>query len=421
MTIFTNLRHIKPSATLAIHEKSAALVQSGKTVYRFGFGQSPFPVPDTVVKRLQQFAHEKAYLPVLGLWELREAVADFHSRLDHIEVSADQVIIGPGSKELMYQVMLANNWHVVIPAPAWVSYEPQANLVGLPASRIPADFDTKWRITPDSLRNALSKERPNLLILNYPGNPDGLTYSEDELKALAAVCKEHHVTVISDEIYGRLHHDNNHVSLARFYPEGTIITGGLSKWCGAGGWRLGTMVLPKQFYQLRDCIAGIASETFSCVSSPVQFAAVEAFEFGTDIQDYLWHCQRILKSVAKDCHEQLVSAGVKVHPAVGGFYFMIDLSDFGEKIHCLGLNSSQALFSFILDTTGVALLPGTEFGMSESHFCARFAFVDFDGQKALEESRRYGKNKPLDEAFLNTITAHSREGVQALCKWLKSL
>ena len=104
--------------------------------------------------------------------------------------------------------------------------------------------------------------RPRLLILNYPGNPEGCSYTATELQEIAGVARKYKVLLLSDEIYGQLHHSGQHISAARYYPEGTIISSGLSKWCGAGGWRLGTFTFSPALDWLLESMAAVASETF---------------------------------------------------------------------------------------------------------------------------------------------------------------
>ncbi len=126
---------------------------------------------------------------------------------------------------------------------------------------VPTRPENDWRLMPEEL-DPLCKDdpsRPRIVILNYPSNPTGDSYTLDELKALVKVARKSKVLLISDEIYGELHHRGQHVSIARFYPEGTII---MSKWCGAGGWRLGTFVFPQSLHWLLDAMAVVASETF---------------------------------------------------------------------------------------------------------------------------------------------------------------
>ncbi|MDO9190944.1 MAG: aminotransferase class I/II-fold pyridoxal phosphate-dependent enzyme, partial [Sulfurimicrobium sp.] len=252
-----NVRGLKQSATLAINERSGQLLQEGRQVFRLGLGQSRFPVPQPVVDELKANAHQKDYQPVRGLYALREAVAGYHRRMHGIDRTAADVLIGPGSKELMFILQLVYYGDLVIPTPSWVSYAPQAQIVGRQIRWVPTRLENDWRLMPEEL-DRLCKEdpgRPRIVILNYPSNPTGDSYTLDELKALAKVARKYKVILLSDEIYGELHHRGQHVSIARFYPEGTIISGGLSKWCGAGGWRLGTFVFPHSLRWLLDAMA----------------------------------------------------------------------------------------------------------------------------------------------------------------------
>ena len=127
--LHTHLEQLERSATLAINERSAEMAATGQTIYRFGFGQSPFPVPDSIVAALQKNAYRKNYLPVEGLFELRKSIAEYHRQTDQININADGVLIAPGSKELMFTLQLALEGSTLIPAPCWVSYAPQGHIV----------------------------------------------------------------------------------------------------------------------------------------------------------------------------------------------------------------------------------------------------------------------------------------------------
>lgn len=173
-----NVRGLRASATVSINEHSNALIAEGRTVYKLGLGQSPFPVPDAVVEALRAHAAEKDYLPVRGLFALRRAVAHYTERTAGIDRTAEDVLIGPGSKELMFLLQLAFDGEVVIPTPAWVSYAPQAQIVGRRVRWVPTGAESGWMLTPEALERVCAEdpERPRLLIiLNYPSNPTGLT------------------------------------------------------------------------------------------------------------------------------------------------------------------------------------------------------------------------------------------------------
>ena len=140
-----NVRGLRQSATLAIKCRCDQLKRDGHTVYDFGLGQSPFPVPEPVVEALRAAASEKDYLPVKGLPTLREAVAEYHRSKDLLDTHAAGVIIGPGSKELMFLLQLVYNGEILIPTPCWVSYVPQAKIIGRRVTLIPTDRKDRWK------------------------------------------------------------------------------------------------------------------------------------------------------------------------------------------------------------------------------------------------------------------------------------
>jgi aspartate aminotransferase len=257
-----NVRGLPQSATLAINELSARLQQQGKHVYRLGLGQSPFPVPRPIVEELKVNAFQKDYLPVKGLESLRCAVTNWHHKRQGLDYNPEDVLIGPGSKELMFILQLVYYGDLVIPTPSWVSYAPQAHIIGRHVRWLQTHAENNWMLMPDELERLCAKDpdRPRLVILNYPSNPTGRTYKIDDLKALAKIARSHRVILLSDEIYGELHHLGKHVSIARYYPEGTIVSNGLSKWCGAGGWRLGALAFPKSLGWLCKAMAVVARE-----------------------------------------------------------------------------------------------------------------------------------------------------------------
>jgi aspartate aminotransferase len=361
---------------------------------------------------------------VQGLPLLRERVAEFHRTVDGIDARADDVLIAPGSKILIYAVMAAfEKADVLMAAPAWVSYAPQARLLGHTPIHVETRHETRWRVRPEAIARAVTTKSdtsvPTLMILNHPGNPDGLSYTDDELRALADELARHEVLVVSDEIYGLLNHTGAHVCLARHYPQASVVTSGLSKWCGAGGWRLGTALLPQALDgEFKQTMLGIASETYSCAALPVQLAACEAYRWNDATRDYVAHQRRLLAAIGNWVADKLANAGVRVHRPDGGFYLFPDFSGHADALRRAGVNSSQALCERLLADTGVALLPGDAFGMAPHHLCARLAYVEFDGARALEASRELSLARPLDANALQAIFGKTVRGVRKLTQWL---
>jgi aspartate aminotransferase len=420
-----NLKGLGESDTLSINERSKELIAKGKTVYRFGLGQSPFPVPDSVVDALRLHAPQKDYLPVKGLQSLREAVADFHRRKDGIDAQAGCVIIGPGSKELVFLLQLVFDGEIIIVSPCWVSYIPQAKILGKQISIIHSTYKDKWQLTPKLFRDFLQtrngKGRQALMILNYPGNPDGVSFSQKYLVEIASMARENNIFILSDEIYGQLHHKGKHISIAKYFPEGTILSSGLSKWCGAGGWRLGTFTFPQNLTWMLEQMAIVASETYTSVSAPIQYAAVQAFKGGIEIEEYLWHVRRILSNLGMACASSLVKAGIKTHKPEGGFYLFLDFSDYIETLNKQGIHTSKELCSRLQGETGVAILHGSTFGRPEDEFSARMAYVDFDGARALAAAKTIPLHQPLPDDFIEIYCPKVLKGVKQMTNWIKKL
>jgi aspartate aminotransferase len=417
-----NVRGLSPSPALSMNELTRELVREGREVFKLGFGQSPFPVPEPVVAALRENAHQKDYLPVRGLAALREAVAEYHRRRQGITRTGALVLIGPGSKELMFLLQLVYHGDLLIPLPAWVSYAPQAEILGRPVCRIPTRRENDWKLPPDELERicASHADRPRLLLLNTPHNPTGHSYSREELTAIADVARRHRLVVLSDEIYAELHHRGEHVSIAELYPEGTIVSTGLSKWCGAGGWRLGTFTFPDSLGWLLDSMAVAASETYSSASAPIQYAAVRAFALGAEIEDYLLHCRRILRALGPRAASTLRDSGLHVANPEGAFYLFPDFAAFREELRARGIETGSALSERLLKETGVASLSGAACEQPDSELTLRLAYVDFDGQRVLAASRALGLDRQIGESFLeencpNVLTAAAR-----IDEWLAS-
>lgn len=415
-----NIRGLTKSATLAINEKTNQLQKEGKKVFKLGFGQSPFPVPEPIVERLRQNAWQKDYLAVKGLPELRQAIAGYWERKQGLKRSAEDILIGPGSKELLFILQLVYYGDLVIPAPSWVSYSPQALIIGRRVNWVRTLPENDWRLSPDDLEAICREdpERPRIVVLNYPANPTGTTYPIDRLKRLAEVARKYKVILLSDEIYGELHHTGQHVSIARFYPEGTIISSGISKWCGAGGWRLGFFTFPSGLHWLLDAMAVVASETFTATSAPIQYAAVAAFEENPAIEEYLDNARRVLRVIGRTVHARLEEMNVSSPKPMGGFYLFPNFSYYREKFKAMGIHASKQLCDRLLEDTGVALLPSYDFGRPSEELTARLSYVDFNGEEALNCAAGEFKDRQLNGAFVSQCAPRMLEAMDRMQSWL---
>ena len=402
------LQNLKTSSTLRINEISKDLENQGKKVFKFGFGQSPFPVPDDVEASLKKNSYQNKYLPMQGLLELREAIAKSESKKKNYNYKPQNIIIGPGSKELMFLLHLLFDGEILLPAPSWVSYKPQAIIGRNKFHFIDTNRDNNWFPSSNSIEKIVSqnKNKNYLLFLNSPNNPCGLNC--ENLKELSSIIKKYNLIVLSDEIYSDLTFENNYKSISEFCPEQTIISNGLSKWCGAGGWRLGYFVIPDKLSNIILTLKVLASETFTSVSSPIQYAALAAFKNNHNI--YLTKSRNILKALGNYMFENLRSNNVLISKPQGGFYIM---PEFLNKKFI----SSEKLCEEILDKTGVAALPGSDFGFNSDKMITRLSFTDFNGKEFMNNIL---ENTKIDDKLINTYAPKIVEGTKRLKAWVES-
>ncbi len=380
-----NVLNVKESATLAINQKAKYLKSKGKDIYHWGFGQSPFPIPQAIQEELKNRVSHKEYLPTLGLEELRKTVADYYS------------------------------------APSWVSYGPQIDLKGDVGSILLTQRKNDYKVQPQELDDHCKKLKSvqKILILNSPSNPTGQVYSDDELAELAIVLRKHKVLVISDEIYGQINFEHQRsTSLSRFYPERTIVTGGLSKAHSAGGYRLGYMIIPHQISEIISPLKAMISETFSAVAAPIQYAAIKAWDKSPEVIQEVKIYTKIHKACGHYFYERLKAMNIDSPKPQGAFYLFISFDYYKKELSKLGIKTSLDLCNYLLENYQIAVLPGEDFYYPKESLTARAAFVDYDGAKVLEAAK---KSKQIDKYFVEENCLQIKNGLDQLEKFLHSL
>ncbi len=401
------IKSLNLSATLKINEKSKVIENEGKNIIKFGFGQSPFPVPITIVEELKKNAHQKSYLPIQGLNKLRDSIAKYESKKKNYNFKSDQVIVGPGTKELMFLMHLAFEGEVLLPAPSWVSYKPQSIIANNKYHWIQTSAENNWFPKAQEIEKIISKrtDKKYLLFLNSPNNPSGQVCKN--LKEISLVIKKYNILVLSDEIYSELTFDKNYNSIFEHCPDDVIISNGLSKWCGAGGWRLGYFIIPKKKIELLKSIKVLASETFSAVSSPIQFAAISAFN--SNHEEYILKSKKILKAVGEYVYRNLSSNNIIMNKPMGGFYL---LPEFLNK----KFDSSSILCDEILTNLNIALLPGSDFGFDQNRMIVRLSFTDFDGDTFM---KNIDEKTDINDELIKLYAPKVVEGVNKLKSWVE--
>lgn len=379
------------SATLAINERVAQLWSEGCEVFHLGFGESRFPPPSSVLEALASGA-EAGYAPVAGHQDLRQAIAEFHGPRLGRDLSPDQIVVGPGSKALLYGVLLALGRPVILPTPSWVSYEPQARMCGLPVHRMPGVPERGYRWGIDDLATALADADANAgtpgggagagcLLINSPNNPTGTMFEPDFVAELAAYCAQSDVIVISDEIYAEIGHGSvAHRSVSSLLGQQTIVTTGLSKHLSLGGWRLGVAILPDGDEEVRADVLSVASEIWSSASGPIQQAATVAYRGGDQIDGHITDCTALHRARTRRLWAGVSAAGLRCPEPDGGFYLMPDFDRYREPLARLGVTTSRQLAEALLDRCAIATLPGEAFGLAPTTLAVRMAssFIDLE-------------------------------------------
>ena len=403
------VKNLKPSATLRMNEESKKFETQETKIFKFGFGQSPFQIPKDIVDELKNNAYQNKYLPMQGLPELRSSISRYINNKKKYNYVSENVIIGPGTKELMFLLHVLFDGDVILPVPSWVSYAPQAIIGRNKIHWLETTSSNNWFPTAESLEKIISKNKNKnyLLFLNSPNNPSGQICNN--LEEISVVAKKNNLIILSDEIYSELSFKKDFKSIANYCPEKTIISNGMSKWCGAGGWRLGFFIIPESLNEIKNSLKTLASETFSSVNAPAQYAAIAAYENNHD--EYIDNSKNILKAVGEYVYDNLKSNKVSINKPEGGFYLMPEFSN--ETF-----SDSNEMCGNLLKHTGISLLPGSVFGFSKKKMTARLSFTDFNGQEFM---KNISQSQKIDQNVLLKYAPKIIEGVDKLKNWSESI
>ena len=362
--------------------------------YGFAFGQSPFPVPKLIQEALIKNSNKGEYAAVPGIPELRSAISKYNKHYFSMDISPERIYVGPGTKELIFNLLEILHGTVILPTPAWLGYLPQIRFLHKNYHMLPTRANKK--ISPSDLRKLALRlqDRQKILILNNPNNPTGLLYDQLELEEIADVCREQNIAVISDEIYAQTTFNfSKFVSMGKIYPEGTFVTNGLSKSHAAGGYRLGYVIFPQHAVDLKAQFKKILATEYTAVSTPIQHAAVAGFEISSDMDEYFEITRNIHHIMGEYVHDTLLEIdGVKATKPDATFYLLADFNAFATDLQKVKISTSQKLSeSLMVHPYHTAIVGGDSLVLERTDFSARIAYVDYDGAKVFEN---YKNQKP---------------------------
>jgi aspartate aminotransferase len=376
MKIAKRMEQIKPSPTLAVSAKAAAMKAEGIDVIGFGAGEPDFDTPDHI-KQAAIAAIEAGftkYTPAGGTPELKKTVAAKLQRDNSLEYNNTEILISCGAKHSLYnafQALLNEGDEIIIPAPYWVSYPDMAYLAGAVPVIIETSDLSGFKVDPEQVRAAITP-RTRAFVLNSPSNPTGAAYSEIELKALADVFLGTDIMVISDEIYESLTYDgfksSSIVTVEPRLREQALVINGVSKTYSMTGWRIGYAAGPAEIIK---AMTNIQSQSTSNPTSIAQKAAVAALN---GPQDCIAEMLQAFDKRRTYMVERLNAIeGFSCFMPNGAFYtFPTVAGVYGKKSGSTVINGSDDLAAALLETARVAVVAGSAFGADA---CIRLSYA----------------------------------------------
>ena len=387
--ISDSLKRIKPSPTIAVTQIARELRAAGKDVIGLGAGEPDFDTPDNIknaaIKAIKN--GDTKYTAVDGTPALKKAIVDKFKRENNLKFTADQITVGTGGKQVLYNAFMATlnkGDEVIIPAPFWVSYPDMVLLAGGKPKIVKCGEADGFKLTPQLLRKAITK-KTKWLILNSPSNPTGAGYSKKEINDLAKVLVKHkNVHILSDDIYEHISYDK-----FKFYTiaqvsklkDRTLTMNGVSKSYAMTGWRIGYAAGPKDIIK---AIGKIQSQSTSNPSSISQAAAAEALNGN---QSFIKKRSKAFKERRNFVVKSLNAIdGINCLTPNGAFYVFPSCKGLLNKK--TGLKTDTDFVQKLLEKSNVAVVQGSAFGL-DGYFRISYATSMQNLKKAMHRIKSF--------------------------------
>lgn len=381
---------IAPSMTVAIDTLAKQLKAEGKDIVSLGAGEPDLPTPDAIKQAgIAAISENKTrYVAPVGLQNVREAVCKKLKDENGLNYNASQIVLTSGAKHAVFNsfaALINPGDEVIIPAPYWVTYPELVRWFGGVPVFVKTTVENGFKMTVQDLKDAITP-KTKVVVFNNPCNPSGAVYEPSEMEALAKVIVENDLYCVSDEIYEHFTYGTKFVSAASFpgMYERTIIINGFSKSHCMTGWRIGYNAAPEAIAKM---ISKVQSQAIHHPSTPAQYAALAAVENGNEcvlkMRDLFKTRQDLLKGMLEE------SLGKKLRAPEGAFYLFIPVNELYGKHTPEGkaITGSIDLCTYLLESVGLAIVPGAAFGMDD---CIRFSYAASE-DTLKEAARRFDK------------------------------
>ena len=390
--VSNSLKRIKPSPTMAVTSKAREMRAAGKDIIGLGAGEPDFDTPDNIKEAAIEAIKkgDTKYTAVDGTPALKKAVQNKFSRENGLAYDLDQITVGTGGKQVLYNAFMATinkGDEVIIPAPYWVSYPDIILLAGGKPKIVKCEEKENFKLTPKKLEKAISK-KTKWIILNSPSNPTGSAYTKKEIEELSKVLiKYKNVYILSDDIYEHITYDNFKfftIAQIKSLKDRTLTMNGVSKSYSMTGWRIGYAAGPKEIIK---AIAKIQSQSTSNPTSISQAAAVEALN-GT--QDFIQERANSFKERRDFVVNSLNDInGLSCLRPEGAFYVFPSCKKLLNKK--TKLKNDKDFVEKLLEYSNVAVVPGSAFGL-EGYFRISYATSMENLKIALERISNFCEN-----------------------------
>lgn len=413
------------SATLMANHIAERKRHEGINVLPLGFGEAGLPVHPELRRQLAAAAGHNAYGDVAGSPALRAAAAGYWNRRS-LHTDPELVVCGPGSKPLLFALLMILGGDVALPRPSWVSYAAQTRMTLAHPVFVPILPDQGGVPDPEALANAATAARAagralRVVVVTIPDNPTGTVARPDTIRRLCAVAQDHDLTIISDEIYRDLTHDPTTPvpSPAAVAPERTIVTTGLSKSLALGGWRIGIARLPHgpSGERLRAQLLSCASEIWTSPSAPIQQAAAYALGEPPELAEHVERSRRLHATVANAVAQLFRAAGAVVPAPQAAFYLYPDLEFLREHlVQRHNVRAGADLSLLLLERYAMGVLPASCFGEAPEALRLRIATSLLYGSTSDERTTALTAADPLTLPWIATNLAQIRDTLQNLTR-----
>lgn len=364
MKLANRVNRLSNENAFVVLAEVTALKEQGKNIINFGVGEPDFDTPSNVKAAGIDAINNNLthYNPPAGVPDFRRTVAKYINRTRNIDVDMDNVIVGPGTKPIIFyaiSALIEDGDEVIYPNPGYPIYESLINFVGGKPVPLPLLEERQFSFSIDELRKTITK-KTKMIILNSPQNPTGGVLSKDDLNEIAKIAIANDIWVMSDEIYSRMIYDGSFESIISIdgMPQRTVLIDGFSKIYSMTGWRLGYGIVPKE---LTSAMITLNTNIVTCAATFTQYAAIEGYEGSQKEAEKMIEEFKYRRDLIVDGLNDI--KGISCLLPRGAFYVFPNVT---EAVKNLGLKDSKELQLKILHEGNVAVLPRTSFGSRNS-------------------------------------------------------